>query len=487
MHAITQLVVNRVLMVETGRYNQMFARPYETNINGPVLNTLVDRIVNTGSKHVTSSLLSGISANIAAPSATPQQAINIVNGWNERRIRFTIEIGYSLSTGTTGIYYLQGYTNHSGVGMNGAVDPNMEFIINSYTTVNRLPMLTPTGYQYVDKIEDSAQVYTGVDGTMQTYHDVTYGLRPEDIYKGMQASFLTGGAEAAGMAGSIDFRSNLGSKPNHSKRANNIPSAYVGEIVNSYMVGQDLAQFGQGHDDILSRVLHITAEPSVHQNFFFQRLAQIKQFMTNRFNWRDLTAIDPSVDSKTQFFTRGDVVKVGGGQDAMSAQYWTGSDRVTQMASMLAAAIPGMMMQFMIQNVHFRSTNHDAMGRVNTTFIDVKSTTNLDMRRNIELFRHQLESEIITDLTMNGQDSYMLDMKCDLFGETWINLSLGIEPMATFAVPSFCDALFMPVVTHNQDHYSHITNDMNQLVAYVSEEVNTATQAQSGFTVAQGI
>jgi len=489
-NALNNLQINRVLMVETGRYNPVYSRPYETNISGAVMNNLVERIVNTGGKKVTGSLLNGISAEIAAPSAIPHHAINISGGWDERRIRFIIEVQFTLSTGATGFYYIQGYTSHAGVTPNGAVDPNMEFVINSYTSVNRIQTLTPTGLQYIDRIEDTAQVFTGIDGTLQSHSTMTYGLRPEDVFKGIQSSFLQGGATVAGFGDAIDFRPNLGSKPNHSKRANNIPSQYVGEIVNSYLIGQDLSSFGQGQEDIMSRTLHVTMEPSVAQNFFFNVLSQVRHQLTNRFTWRDLQQIDPSVDAKSQYITLGSATKMSPTPvaDPSMTAYWSGSDRITQMASLLSAAVPGLMMAFMIQKVHFRSTNHDATGMVNTVVIDVKSMVNLDMRRNVELFIHQLETEIIRDITMNGQDSYMLDMSCDIFGDTWINLSLGAEPMTQFVVPSFCDSLYSPVVTNNSDHYNHIAFDFNQLVTNVAEEVNSyGSRYESSIRVAAGI
>ena len=141
--AISSMNVTRMLMVETGRYNPMYQRPYETNINNHALNAIADRIMSTDSKRATGSLVSGIASSIAAPSSTPGQEIQIQYGWSERRIRFVMEVEYTTSLGGKGIYYIQGYTSHPGVSMTGAVDPYMQFIVNSFTAVNRVETLTP--------------------------------------------------------------------------------------------------------------------------------------------------------------------------------------------------------------------------------------------------------------------------------------------------------------------------------------------------------
>jgi hypothetical protein len=48
---------------------------------------------------------------------------------------------YDLTTGNTIIYYFQGFTSHLGITPNGAVDPNMEFFINSFILISSIPLL----------------------------------------------------------------------------------------------------------------------------------------------------------------------------------------------------------------------------------------------------------------------------------------------------------------------------------------------------------
>lgn len=469
-----------MVMTETGRYNNMYQRPYITDIDGGTMNILAERIANSDAKRATSGLVSGIASSIASPTATPGSEVIIPYGWNERRIRFVMEVEFELSTGSVGIYYIQGYTAYPGVSLTGAVDPNMPFIINSYTSVNRVHVMTPMGLSYKDMITDSAQLFTNPDGSVFANSNMMYGLRPEDIYKGIQSSFLTSSMDLDGSM--VDTRYVLNGKLQRSNRSNNIPSNYVGKILDSYMVANDLVDFGQGNSDIISRSLHNSLEPSVKENHFMSVLATINSGVSsNMFTWGQLQRLDMAIDAKTQYLTLGEAVRTSTGvHDVGMSEYWTGSNYTTHIASILSSAIPALMMEHMLQKVVMRSTNHDLMSNMNTIVVEFSSLSHIDPSHNVNLFKHRFEMEVMRDVSMNNQMAYMLEIKCDLFGETWISISIDSEPMVLYTVPSFCDSLYTPVMTNNRDHFSRVTNDFNQLVSYVTDEVAGSSGYTSG-------
>jgi hypothetical protein len=250
------------------------------------------------------------------------------------------------------------------------------------------------------------------------------------------------------------------------------------------MVANDLVDFGQGNSDIITRSLQNSMEPSVKENHFMNVLATINNGVSsNSFTWGQLQRLDMAIDAKTQYLTIGEAIKTNtstGIHDVGMSEYWTGSNHTTHMASILSSAIPALMMEHMLQKVVMRSTNHDMMSNMNTIVVEFLSLSHIDPTHNVNLFKHRFEMEVMRDVTMNNQIPYMLEVKCDLFGETWISISVDGEPMVLYTVPSFCDSLYTPVMTNNRDHFARVTNDFNQLVGYVTDEVSGSGSFSGG-------
>lgn len=485
--AISNVKINRMLLTETGRYNPMYDRPYVTDVNHHTLEALTDRVLRSETSRSTSGLIAGLASSIVSPSATPGGMIPIVNGWGERRIRFVMEVEYMLATGSIGIYYVQGYTSHPGVTMTGAVDPNMIFIINSCTNLTRTEMYTPTGRVYRDIVADAAQVFGGSSMVVNPAAPI-YGLRPEDIYKGMQSAMLSDGQGVDTSGNIVDVRVHLnGMQAQRSNRINNVPAAYVSKILDGFMEANDLINFGQGSADINTRALHNTIEPSLLENFFFRILSDVNSGKFNgTFSWGELQRIDMDIDAKTKYLTINEASKVGYVHDVGMSEHWTGSNMITQIANILSSAIPALMMETMLSKIAFRSTNHDMTGQVTTTLAGLLSLANIDPKQHGEMFKYRFNTEVIKDITRSNQIGYMLEATCDLFGETWLHLSIDGEPMTTFVVPSFCDSLSVPVIARSLGHYAHVTNDFSHLVNYVTDGSIKANKS-SGIRLAPGI
>jgi hypothetical protein len=126
------------------------------------------------------------------------------------------------------------------------------------------------------------------------------------------------------------------------------------------------------------------------------------------------------------------------------------------------------MMDLLISKIVFRSTNQDMAGMINTVLIDAKSISSADMRMNYENFIYRFNTEVMYDLTFGNQDIYQLEMQADMFGDTFISLSLNGGPMVPYNTPSFCDSLMTPVITGNSDSFFKLTNDFETMFNSIS-------------------
>lgn len=477
--SVRSMRIAKVILQETGTYNPLFNRPYQTHVNDVTMDETIRRIDEFDRQAITGKMLVGIAGNILKPSATPGSEIAIPNGWNERRIRFVIEVHVEFSTGSTMLYYLQGYTDYPGVTLQGAVAPDMQFIVNSIIGVSRTTIPTPAGMQTRDIVSESSQLLADNFGGYGGFQQQQFSMRPQDVFNGIQSQYLSSYTENPGNI--MDTRSMIRREPLRSTRSNNVAASFMARVLDANQMGHQLSQYGQDDRDILSQSRFHVAEPPIHENIVIRTLSEMTgSFAKNRFTFSEFERLDPNVCNVTNYHAPGAMMQVSNHlpvHQTGATEYWTGSDIVTQTATVLSNAVPALMMDLLISNVTFMSTNHTIGCVQDTRLVNAISLSSADMRQNYEVFRRRVESELLFDLTFGNQEAYTLNMTCDMFGETWIELSFAGYPSTQFVVPSFCDTLYAPVVTSNKDSFDVLVNDFNTLLGAVNE-----TGARHGLT-----
>jgi hypothetical protein len=265
----------------------------------------------------------------------------------------------------------------------------------------------------------------------------------------------------------------------------------MARVLDANQMGHQLSQYGQDDRDILSQSRFHVAEPPIHENIVIRALSEMTgSFAKNRFTFSDFERLDPNVANVTNYHAPGAMMQVSNHlpmHQTGATEFWSGSDIVTQTATVLSNAVPALMMELLISNVTFMSTNHTIGCMQDTRIINAISLSSADMRQNYEVFRRRVESELLFDLTFGNQEAYTLNMTCDMFGETWIELSFAGYPSTQFVVPSFCDTLYAPVITSNKESFDVLVNDFNNLLGAVNE--SGARHGLSGvdFTYNKGI
>jgi hypothetical protein len=469
--------VVKMIMQESGTYNPMYQRPYQSHIDGHTMDGIINRVAESNAPTIDGALMAGLASNMITPSATAGAELGIPLGWTERRIRFLLEVAIATPNRGELNYYIQGFTSHLGVQPSGAVDPSMEFIINSIILVARNQIQTPSGTVMMDTVAESYHVINGQ--IIQQYVDrplgAAYSMRPQDIFSGAQAaavgdsySFHNNGEHLT------DTRTRINTMPIRSKRANNLPSAYLAEIVDTYHTSRKMVDYGQGHSDIIGLSQNFLHEGIVSDNFFIRELSHIKGVShTTSFSMGDLIQMDPNVQRVTNYLALGPARAQT--HSAGQTAYWNGSDRDTLVATILLNAIPAVMMDLMISKIAFTSTNHDYSGRMNTVISGAQSLTNIDLTSNFDVFIRRLEREIMFDVTYANQDQYMIMVNADLFGDTSVTVAMGSNPPTTYTAPSFCDSLMVPVITGSKDNFYGVVHDFEHLMDSVGQvnRINT--------------
>lgn len=459
--------IKKFLITETGSYNPQFRRPYVVNAQDNVLNAVSERLSGTGV--VTPNLFSGLAEQIIVPSTVPEKEITIPNGWGIRRLRFQMEVVINYTTGGSITEIVQGYTDVPGLSMSNHIDPNMEFIINSVLKTRSVREMTPFGEKNYFNVVDSSHVLVNKDYSGMYAINETR-MRPEDIFTAM-----TRGAMGSVDPGSFaDTRTASTDLPAFSSRANSIPSQYLSTLASSYqtslMAPSDAEVmtpamiYGNARTNCASASMVIDA--------FIRAIASLRGTVTaSTFTMRELMRLDPDV-VKVVCVVRPGIMEKRKTHEQGSTSHWNAADGTTHAAVILGNSVPALMMELALTGIHFRATNREIGQQCVVVIMNYNSFTDTDMAQYLQIFRNRLEKEILAGISFNNQVDYMLEMRCDLLGETWIKLSYSANPPQDFVQPSFADALLVPVVTSVPKTASDLAEQIDRVLCDVIKSDN---------------
>jgi hypothetical protein len=467
MYGTKAMRIVKFIIQETGTYEDQFRRPYQTNLTAQSAKEFVEQV--DGSKFITAGALAGISGQFIRPMATPESDITIVNGWGQKRLRFFLEIRTEDHIGNFISEYIVGYTDHPGLSMSNILDPQMCFFINAVNITNTSYQQTPLGNQTYQNVIDSSHllvndVYTGHQGINKLY-----GLRPEDVFSEMQGQMVR--TELAGEF-LADTRSHFTGDGKKSKRTNAIAPMYAADLLDSYNQTKN-SEPNIDQDRLLGYAINVVQSSAVADDPFLTYLRNNKPMQVgacNSFTLQDLQSLDANVGNVTHVLNVTPEQLGGMSQRGIGTSHWGGSDSETLFATVISQSVPGYMLQYSLNKIHFSSTNQEIGGKINTIISMAKSfSENIDISKYIQAFIFKIQTEMLKSMSYNGQIGFQIEVMCDLLGETWINISINGGPQVTFVTPSFCDALMSPVITRNELVLNSISSDFDSLMSNLSD------------------
>lgn len=461
----SKLSIPKFLVQESGTYNTMFMRPYEAHLTATVAEQISERYETSASKQVSSTLFAGVANHLLAPSAVPKGEVPISSGWGERRARFILEVHDTDVTGVPSIYFFQGYSNHYDISHSGFISPDMEFTVNSYVRVRRGHIMYNGVAQVVDTVIDSAQV---VDNRMRSMsHNDLWLMRPMDIYTGIQSEGLAQAYASRNAGGYDDTRIKLVDESIRSHRRNGVPTNYLSQVLNAHQMGKEISAFGQDNNSVLDASIGQIYEDPVASNPFMRAIAGIRGIPgTCSFRIGDLARIDPGMIPDSVALNP---VEKSSLHSTGQTSYWNAPDRETLVATVLANAVPGLLMEALVSQAMITSTNYDSMGVMSTTIRPIRTIVKVDPERALGVVRNRIEREIMFDLTYSNQMSYWMEMDVSIYGETRIKLALNGGPLQEFTTPSFCDSLMTPVVSNDVASYRNVIDTFDGLRNVLNE------------------
>lgn len=511
IYAPMSATIESLIITDSGSYNDQVIRPHVTTPNQDSLNMFVNNVqsaISRGSA-ITPVLLGSNLGNIVSPSTGAENSLEIPNGWSTPRLRFFLKVRITTGMSNPKVAYFQGYSEYSDLSLNGSIDPNMTFFINSFTVIEESNIMTPNGACVMPKVVESSNIlppsmnagspftpknipsYNQITGESNIYNAVNplvNYIRPNDIFSSIQVSHLSdtlGGA-------TYDVRSNPNSFVK-SWRSNSNTGSYMSRIINNYVANtRDIrARVDIGAYDDMSTVLEQSInspeEDSLTDNAFFRMLSKANGASfkaVTHFSLNTLMQMDPDLPHKLRY------VKPAGQlmsslPRAGETEYWTGQTREVMAATMIVNSLSSILFDNMISKVSLVSTNLTVDGSILTTFSEALSLTGLDVSQYLPIITYRLEKEILSTISFNNQDFFKVILDMDLFGFTKISISLSNGPLVPFTTPTFADSLFSPVITSQPALKNNLVKDieyaLDAVTSSISRPLHPSTNTQYDF------
>lgn len=449
--------ITKFLILETGSYNQQYRRPFTTNLDGSTLHMFHERL--DGATGYSPNMMSGLAGNFVMPMATPEDRLNISEGWGERRMRFLMEVEHTKVTGGRTTEVIMGYTDHAGITASGNLDDNMIFYINSTMQTRVQHQNTPYGTQSYTTMVDNSLVLANPQWDSVYAPRQDNRMRPEDVYSTMTRAHLSDAASI------MDTRAVVTNAPVKSRRQNNLAGSYVSRILDDYRnATADTNAFGQSHVEVYNAARGNAAESLASSDPFISAIANIRNMPpSNMFTIRDLKQLCPNLNDVTQARALAPTERANVHQTGQTAD-WGAADRVTLVATILTQSVPSIMMDLGLIQLAFASSNQNIGGMVSTTIMNVETFSGDDASRSLDSFCRRLEMEILNDISWNNQTDFAIQMQADLLGETWLKISVDGGPSFDYVAPSFCDALTSPMLTADNELNVKVASDFSMLI-----------------------
>lgn len=462
-------LVKRVIMIKTGAYADQYIRPFTANVGDQnVLNLFVEN--TRGGAIIDPANIATVAGQMLQPTALVTGVAQIMGGWSESRVRFFIEAEFTTQMGVKHTYLVQGYSDRPGFTQSGAIDPQMLMFMNNVVILQEQAYIDPQTGVAARRMVDTSQVLFRQPSMTMNYFEPhaprMQTMLPSEIIQHIGLTELqnTLNSSVISLSGALDT-----SPVVKSARKNAVASRYLAGSVTAVTAAVNEQGIGAPPlIDLTNRASALIPEAPLSQDKFISLIGERTPFRENGYiYWGDLVNIFPSIDSVTICIDReieqnlaraNNNVQMGAitsfamdtTRDIRNLESWSDASRETIVANTLGYAVPAVMMESFIAGVAFTATNMTPNGQPDfyikhrDTFLD-----NMDITPYLQRFINVMLSEILMNISYGNLHTYNISMNVNILGDTYINISLNGGINREYLMPTFCDALTVPIVTHN--------------------------------------
>ncbi|MNP98183.1 hypothetical protein D3C85_107960 [compost metagenome] len=457
--------ITKLLFCPTGTYGDQFLRPFYLGDNVDFQSMSILQEVTKGGRNINAGVLAPFSGQLLRPKADVMTGIQIANGWGEQRLRFMMEV-QSQAMGANLISYVTGYTDYPGYSrINGnevVFDKNMKLYFNNTVTLQHSTYDAGHGNATRSSVIDSSHLLFGKYNPSfnADQSEVAMTTRPEDIFSIMEVSMQSGNQPYSD--GRLLFADLL---PKKSRRSNELTNVYMSSILSNYRDSVTNAMGAMnGPAEAMSYAIGNVAESVINEDPLFHAICRTLNFNEDgSITYGSLCQVSPGLDH---------VAAVTGGESKYTQQLHHAGQTANlaaatpecMAATTVAREVPAIMSELMLIGLMFTATNDTIGGEY---VVDIApnylSFAQMDMTRYIEMFKQRFIGSVLQGLSNNRMTKFSMSVQVDMFGETYVNISLNGGPMTPHCFTGFADALTAPVMSYNQEAVFSLVKDFDQV------------------------
>ena len=491
---VRTVIIRKLVLRESGTYNNQYSRTYDAHLSPQSVSVVANKAAESGMGIFRPSLLSGMASNMISISAAPESTtpLSIDNGWNSQRLLFFMDVLTEDLSGQQTVYYIQGYTDHVGLSLQSkALDPNLVFFINNIVVSRPMvPVNTPNGVM-------QGQSLVGTDHLLydnQTYmHSEKWLMRPQDVFQVLTSNSFGASKGNAGEPVSVkDNRHRLQNLPKTSRRSNAIPSNYASNLISGFIDATHNMNPTSSPMEVYDSAVNVVAENSIVLNPFLSALSRHRSsgIISGSFTWNDMLKLDGSLgngnNSRITVAVNGPTQQRSQHAAGMTAE-WSGASIQTKYAATISQAIPALMLECMLYQISFTSNNIMRVeGNLSGIYTVVSNAASMHggvVVNEVETFRRRLEMEVLKDISYNNQQKFDIKVVSNVFGDTWVSVSIDGGGYVDYATPTFCDGIISPVLTQNYATIENMANGVDILVSQVADAIQSSGPVQHSFAM----
>lgn len=391
----------------------------------------------------------------------------LANGWDTARLGFTLQLQNTFApTGAEQIQVVQGYTDYLGYSRSKnqlVLDPQMRFTVNMVQNFRHMDWDSPpVGLQHQTAPQSSLRVLSNFNFGGLYGGGQLHGCRAQDVFSAMSALNLP-------IEGSlIDTRTMSTTAPMFSSLSQSVPAVWLHGMLHNYrdavLNHMDILQ---GIEDLSQHLRGVVAEPSTFRDPFLQTMSRLQQgHVSSTFTWGELQELFTDLPDRGMMLPT-PVRLHRAGEGAM----WDNNELTTQVAALLAQALPAAMGRLGLSHLRGSLSNTGAdrvdaemKAQINGYDFHLPQAGRSSRMEQYVLASMQRVCHALMPLTHYNAVPLQLEFEVIAGTEARFKLSLNQQEAQLFAVPLFADALFTPLLCSDA-HLRATAEQVQQLLS----------------------
>lgn len=456
--------VLRLIFRQTGTYNDQYHRPYESDFSDRIGRELAD--ITRGGMDIAPSVLAGVAGRVIRPSSTVGEIAAIGGGWDQRRFLFIMEVEVQSTRTSRKVEVITGVTNYDGITRSKNIDEKMELQFTSAFTVQQIKALGANGAEWSGAIHNPIQILNQSKPASYSPNHASNGtisMRPEDLFVRQTRNEEID--DLARSHGYVDMRSGFSRGPlKASRRSNTQAPLYLSTTLKAHRDSDETDFISEKDDtDRFIEARGMVREMSLENNAILTQLQVDTDIMTNGFvTYGELLDANPDLDKIADVY----LMPANTGHRRGDTDGWSGGDTATVASVIISNAVPTILMSCMYTDIRFTATNDTRDGSFVVKVSNlIPFVPEADIHEHFDLMLRKIENELLRDLALNNEIILKIDVRCSIYEDTEIFISVDGGAESHFVYPTMCDSLISPIITDNIQHLDLLAKDIGDIAS----------------------